>query len=261
MTSLSTSTHLTIQTMMEYVWLFQQRCKAWKTRKWKNENLKIRRKKEFWRQSHIVYLLPRLWGKFLPQLHQWRNCPPVHFFLHGPWWNLCDHLCPLSLLKENNHVKQHHKIGRWMINNDQFILLYVFTAINIEKNKTFRPILGRSCRFIFNVGTWLWTSGQMCFIFRCNIISSQRRARWGLPGRVKKQDIQILIFGIKQESRTIFSNFPYQVKNQEFWQSKTLFKKKSRYFKIFFLVTSKKRETGFKILRKEISRIEIEFWQ
>ena len=123
-------------------------------------------------KSHIVYLLPRLWGKFLPQLHQWRNCPPVHFFLHGPWWNLCDHLCPLSLLKENNHVKQHHKIGRWMINNDPLNLLFVFTAINIEKNKTFRPILGRSCRFIFNVGTWLWTSGRMCFIFRCGSISS-----------------------------------------------------------------------------------------
>ena len=44
-----------------------------------------------------------------------------------------------------------------------------------------------------------------------------------------------------------------------FLESKTLFKMKSRYFKIFFLVTSKKRETGFKILRKEISRIEIEF--
>ena len=91
--------------------------------------------------------------------------------------------------------------------------------------------------------------------------AGQRRARWGLPGRVKKQDIQILIFGIEQESRKIFSNFPYQVKNQEFWQSKTPFKKNSRYFKIFFLVTSKKREPGFKILRKEISRIEIEFWQ
>ena len=54
------------------------------------------------------------------------NCPPVHSFLHGPWWNLWDHLCPLS---------QHHKIGRWMINTEQFILLYVFTAINIGKKK------------------------------------------------------------------------------------------------------------------------------
>ena len=63
---------------------------------------------------------------------------------------------------------------------------------------------------------------------------TQRRARWSLPGQVKKQDIYILIFEIEQESRKIFSNFPWKVKKQEFWLSRR---------------------------NREISRIEKECWQ
>ena len=134
MTSLSTSTHLTIQTMMEYAWLFRQQCR-------KNESL-------------ILSTCYRDYeGNFINEVivHQYTS-----FYLDHD--GICDHFYPFSLRKENNH--------------DLFILLFVFIAINIEKNKTVRPILGRSCRFIFNVGTWLWTSGRMCFI-RCGSISSK----------------------------------------------------------------------------------------
>ena len=65
----------------------------------------------------------------------------------------------------------------------------------------------------------------------------------------------------KQESRNIFSNIPYQAKNQEFLPSKPFFKKKSRYFKIIILVTRKKEEAVFKIFSKEISRKKKDFGQ
>jgi hypothetical protein len=68
-----------------------------------------------------------------------------------------------------------------------------------------------------------------------------------LPGGVKKQDIYILIFGIKQDSLKVSLTGQYQ----ECWLSRSLFKKKARYFEVLLLIASKKHKTPFKILRNK----------